>query len=41
MTLTDAGPLVALIDADEVDHEVCTLALGELQRPLEIGRAHV
>lgn len=34
MTLTDAGPLVALIDADEVDHEVCTLALGELQRPL-------
>lgn len=34
MTLTDAGPLVALIDADEADHEMCVLALGGLQRPL-------
>ncbi len=34
MTLTDAGPLVALIDADEVDHDLCVLALGELERPL-------
>lgn len=34
MTHTDAGPLVALIDADEPDHEVCVFALRELQRPL-------
>lgn len=34
MTLTDAGPLVALIDADEPDHEVCRLVLGRLQLPL-------
>ena len=34
MTLTDAGPLVALIDADEPDHERCRKALDELQLPL-------
>lgn len=34
MTLTDAGPLVALIDADEPDHEVCRLVLERLQLPL-------
>lgn len=34
MTLTDAGPLVALIDADEGDHELCRAALGQLELPL-------
>ncbi|BCQ07075.1 hypothetical protein JMUB5695_00491 [Mycobacterium heckeshornense] len=34
MTLTDAGPLVALIDADEVDHDACVLALRQLHLPL-------
>lgn len=34
MTLTDAGPLVALIDADEPDHERCLQALDELTLPL-------
>lgn len=34
MTLTDAGPLVALIDADEADHEICALALHALPLPL-------
>lgn len=34
MTLTDAGPLVALIDADEADHETCALALRALTLPL-------
>ena len=34
MTLTDAGPLVALIDADEADHQVCRLVLAGLRRPL-------
>jgi predicted nucleic acid-binding protein len=34
VTLTDAGPLVALIDADEADHRTCVLALGQLDRPL-------
>lgn len=34
MTLTDAGPLVALVDADEADHEVCRAALGQLELPL-------
>lgn len=34
MTLTDAGPLVALIDADEPDHEVCTRALNALALPM-------
>ena len=34
MTLTDAGPLVALIDADEPDHEVCRMVLGQLQLPM-------
>ena len=33
-TLTDAGPLIALIDADEADHEVCLEALDELSLPL-------
>ncbi len=34
MTLTDAGPLVALIDADEPDHDACRAALAQLQLPL-------
>jgi predicted nucleic acid-binding protein len=34
VTLTDAGPLVALIDADEADHEVCRLVLAGLRPPL-------
>lgn len=34
MTLTDAGPLIALIDADEPDHETCLNALDELALPL-------
>ncbi|MGI8869009.1 MAG: type II toxin-antitoxin system VapC family toxin [Mycobacteriales bacterium] len=34
MTLTDAGPLVALIDADERDHQLCRTVLGQLQLPM-------
>lgn len=34
MTLTDAGPLIALIDADESDHQLCVDALGQLALPL-------
>jgi predicted nucleic acid-binding protein len=34
VTLTDAGPLVALIDADEADHERCIEALAQLSLPL-------
>jgi predicted nucleic acid-binding protein len=34
VTLTDAGPLVALIDADEPDHELCRTVLGQLQLPM-------
>lgn len=34
MTLTDAGPLVALIDADEADHELCRSVLAQLPLPL-------
>lgn len=34
MTLTDAGPLVALIDADEADHAICTLVVDGLRLPL-------
>jgi uncharacterized protein len=34
VTLTDAGPLVALIDADEPDHERCKETLAQLSLPL-------
>jgi predicted nucleic acid-binding protein len=34
VTLTDAGPLVALIDADETDHARCLEALTQLSLPL-------
>lgn len=34
MTLTDAGPLVALLDADEADHDRCSEALDLLRLPL-------
>ena len=34
MTLTDAGPLIALIDAGEPDHDRCRGALEQLQLPL-------
>jgi len=34
MTLTDAGPLVALIDSDEPDHRTCVATLDRLRLPL-------
>ena len=34
MTLTDAGPLIAVIDGDEPDHDRCLEALDELALPL-------
>lgn len=34
MTLTDAGPLIAIIDADEPDHAACVEALDDLALPL-------
>ena len=34
MTLTDAGPLIAIIDADEPDHAACVEALDEVVLPL-------
>lgn len=34
MILTDAGPLVALIDADEADHAVCRTILAQIEPPL-------
>lgn len=34
MTLTDAGPLIAIIDADEPDHASCVEALDHLTTPL-------
>ncbi len=34
MTLTDAGPLVALIDADEADHSRCVETLPQVSLPL-------
>jgi uncharacterized protein len=34
MTLCDAGPLIAIIDADELDHDACLAALDELALPL-------
>ena len=34
MTSTDAGPLIALIDADEPDHRLCTDALRQVSHPL-------
>ncbi len=34
MTLTDAGPLIALIDSGEPDHELCRETLAHLAFPL-------
>ena len=34
MTLVDAGPLIAIIDADEPDHTSCVDALDHLTLPL-------
>lgn len=34
MTLTDAGPLIAIIDADEPDHEACLAALDDITLPM-------
>jgi uncharacterized protein len=34
MTLCDAGPLIALIDADEPDHDACLAAADQLVLPL-------
>lgn len=34
MTLTDAGPLIAIIDADEPDHAACVEVLDHVAPPL-------
>jgi predicted nucleic acid-binding protein len=34
VTLTDAGPLIAIIDADEPDHHRCVEAIDEIVLPL-------
>jgi predicted nucleic acid-binding protein len=34
VTLTDAGPLIAIIDADEPEHEVCLETLDQVRLPL-------
>ena len=34
MTLTDAGPLVALVDRNEATHDACRLALPRLAKPM-------
>jgi len=34
VTLTDAGPLIAIIDADEPDHAACVAVLDEIPIPL-------
>jgi predicted nucleic acid-binding protein len=34
VTLTDAGPLIALLDAEDQDHERCRAALDVIQMPL-------
>ena len=34
MILVDAGPLIALLDRDDRDHERCTNALADLSGPL-------
>ena len=34
MTLTDAGPLLALLDADEADHHRCVAALTDVTLPM-------
>ncbi len=34
MTLTDAGPLIALVDEGDEAHSACTNALASLTRPL-------
>ncbi len=34
MTLTDTGPVVALIDTNEAKHEACRLALPRLAKPM-------
>jgi predicted nucleic acid-binding protein len=34
VTLTDAGPLIAIIDADEPDHDRCMRALDDVTLPL-------
>ena len=34
MTLTDTGPLVAMLDKGDSSHARCTMALGSLSKPL-------
>ena len=34
MTITDTGPLVALLDVDDRNHERCATTLRNLERPL-------
>ena len=33
-TLTDAGPMVALLDARDAEHELCVHAVDEITLPL-------
>ncbi len=40
MTLTDAGPLIAVIDADEPDHALCGGALDRVTIPLSRRGRH-
>ncbi len=35
MTLTDAGPLIAIIDRDDADHGLCVAALSAVRLPLQ------
>lgn len=35
MILTDAGPLVAIIDGDDAAHDVCLAALGSIAPPMQ------
>ena len=34
MILTDAGPLIALVDAGESDHDACVACLPSLSGPM-------